>query len=79
MAGGGGAQLAEGAGERGESVGVGGGPVAAEQPVQGGTGCEVLQDEDPGGRVGGEDARGDGETEVVGEEPERGLLGAGRG
>jgi hypothetical protein len=48
VAGGGRAQLATDPGERGHPLGVGGGTVAAQQPVQRDARREVLQDDEPG-------------------------------
>ncbi|MFI0734431.1 hypothetical protein ACH4S9_36370 [Streptomyces sp. NPDC021225] len=73
--GGGRAQLTEGTGEGGQPVAVGRRSVAPQQPVQGGARREVFQDHEPGRRVGGDDARGEGDPDVVPEKPERGHLG----
>ncbi|MEU5107356.1 hypothetical protein AB0H07_34695 [Streptomyces sp. NPDC021354] len=72
--GGGRAQLTEGTGEGGQPVAVGRRSVAPQQPVQGGARREVFQDHEPGRRVGGDDARGEADPDVVPEKPERGHL-----
>jgi hypothetical protein len=57
-----------GAGEDGQQLEVGRGTVAADEVVQGDTGRKVFQDEEPGGYVGGDNARGKRESQVIGQE-----------
>ena len=47
--------------------------VAADEVVQGDTGRKVFQDEEPGRYVGGDNARGKRESQIVGQELQRGL------
>jgi hypothetical protein len=71
----GGVEFTVGAGEDGQSIAMGCSAIAAEQVVQGSAGCQIFQNHESLGKVGSDDARGKSQTEVVGEEPERGQLG----
>lgn len=72
--GGGRAQLTAGMGEGGQLFPVGHRSVASKQLVQGNAWREVFQDEEPGSRVGGNDARSEADPDIVAEEPERSQL-----
>ncbi|WP_392674845.1 hypothetical protein [Streptomyces sp. LN785] len=73
---GGRAQLASDAGRSGQSFAVGNRSVASKQLVEGNTWCKVLQHEEPGSHVGGNDARGQTDPDIVTEELERCQLAA---
>jgi hypothetical protein len=75
VASGGCTQLAVGAGEDGQQLKVGSGAVAPNEVVQGDTGRKVFQNEEPGRYVGGDDARGKLESQIVGQELQRGQFG----
>jgi hypothetical protein len=59
-----------GAGEDGQQLEVGCGAVTADEVVQGDTGRKVFQHEEPGRYVGGDNARGKRESQIVGQEPQ---------
>lgn len=65
-------QLAAGAGKGGQQIEVDRGAVAADEMVQGDTGRKIFQNEEPGRYVGGDNARGQRESQIVGQEPQRG-------
>lgn len=72
---GGRAQRTAGAGERGQSVAVRCHSVPSKQLVRSDAGSAVFQDEESGRRVGGDDARGKADPEILAEELERSQFG----
>ena len=68
-------QLAAGAGEGRQQLEAGQGAVAADEAVQGDTGRKVFQDKEPGRYVGGDNAWGKRESQIVGQELQGGQFG----
>ena len=54
---------------------MGRGAVAADEAVQGDTGRKVFQNEEPGRYIGGDNARGKGQSQITGQELQRGQFG----